>query len=277
MPGSVHLAGSAGGVSQNGSNRDGPSQAWPHVSQAWQVTYACSGLLRHVTSGVTSHWSAVASADCGTYVRTYARRRRCPKVINQVAYARTYVFTYVYVRTSAFSSCVRRKDAGGDRPGVVRTYVRSQWRARTYERTYVVRSVAVAAAFCHVRTCARNSGGSVGMGTPSWSALSDLRTYVRAKSAAAFPSSCKRRPTRRSTSRLQKYSKGPVPEASSYVGGALQVLGGREVLEAPKRPPGGPHMYVRTYPRVFSISQHRDDQPSSPPSYAPPPPPSFII
>ena len=173
MPGSVHLAGSAGGVSQNGSNRGGPSQAWPHVSQAWQVTYACSGLLRHVTSGVTSHWSAVASADCGTYVRTYARRRRCPKVINQVAYARTYVFTYVYVRTSAFSSCVRRKDAGGDRPGVVRTYVRSQWRARTYERTYVVRSVAVAAAFCHVRTCARNSGGSVGMGTPAMMACGE--------------------------------------------------------------------------------------------------------
>ena len=134
---------------------------------------ACSGLLRHVTSGVTSHWSAVASADCGTYVRTYARRRRCPKVINQVAYARTYVFTYVYVRTSAFSSCVRRKDAGGDRPGVVRTYVRSQWRARTYERTYVVRSVAVAAAFCHVRTWARNSGGSVGMGTPAMMACGE--------------------------------------------------------------------------------------------------------
>ena len=137
------------------------------------IMNACSGLLRHVTSGVTSHWSAVASADCGTYVRTYARRRRCPKVINQVAYARTYVFTYVYVRTSAFSSCVRRKDAGGDRPGVVRTYVRSQWRARTYERTYVVRSVAVAAAFCHVRTWARNSGGSVGMGTPAMMACGE--------------------------------------------------------------------------------------------------------
>ena len=92
-------------------------------------------------------------------------------------HVRIHVRTSTYVRTSAFSSCVRRKDAGGDRPGVVRMYVRSQWRARTYERTYVrtyvVRSVAVAASFGHVRTCARNSGGSAGMGTPAMMACGE--------------------------------------------------------------------------------------------------------
>ena len=130
---------------------------------------ACSGLLRHVTSGVTSHWSAVASADCGTYVRTYARRRRCPKVINQVAYVRADVFTCTYVPAHFRAASEEKMPARSRRRGVqlysevfmhVRTIAHGRRSiTRTYRFTYV-RSTVRTYRFTHVlyipyrtRTC----------------------------------------------------------------------------------------------------------------------------
>ena len=88
-------------------------------------------------------------------------------------HVRIHVRIRTYLRIFELRPQKRRRRRSARRCPYVRTYVVSGVRARTNVRTYVVRSVAVAAAFCHVRTCARNSGGSVGMRTPAMMACGE--------------------------------------------------------------------------------------------------------